>query len=89
MGQEIETLACFAAQTRWEDIPVPVREQAKRVLLDTIGVILGGSARPEVVALRERLGANGSGGATVYARGGPAHDARIDGSGPHPPLFPG
>src|SRR5215468_5129265 len=81
MGQQIETLARFAAETQLEDIPIPVREHAKLVLLDTLGVILGGSARPEVVALRNRLAANNaltsaSTGATVYALGAPVHDAR-------------
>src|SRR5262250_1394997 len=76
MGQQLETLARFAAETQLEDIPVPVREHAKRVLLDTLGVILGGSARPEVVALRNQLAANNSTGATVYAPGAPVHDAR-------------
>src|SRR5262249_17064737 len=76
MGQQIETLARFAAETQLEDIPVPVREQAKGVLVDGLGVILGGSARPEVVALRNRLAANNSTGATVYAPGAPVHDAR-------------
>ena len=76
MGQQIETLARFAAETQFEDIPLPVREHAKCVLLDTLGVILGGSTRPEVVALRNRLAANNSSGATVYAPGAPVHDAR-------------
>jgi 2-methylcitrate dehydratase PrpD len=76
MGQQIETLARFAAETQLEDIPVPVREHAKRVLLDTLGVILGGSARPEMLALRNRLAANNGTGATVYAPGAPVHDAR-------------
>lgn len=76
MGQQIETLAQFAAETRWEDIPDHVREHARRVLLDSIGVILGGSVRPEVTALRERLAADRGGRATIYARGAPAHDAR-------------
>lgn len=77
MGQEIERLCEFAAQTRWEDIPAPVVDQAKRVLLDTIGVILAGSVRPEVAALRGRLVAGGGrGAATVYAPGAPALDAR-------------
>lgn len=76
MGQQIETLARFAAEARWEDIPPPVREHAKRVLLDTVGVILAGSVRPEVVALRERLGVNRGGNVTVYAPGAPVHDAR-------------
>lgn len=76
MGQQIETLARFATQTRWEEIPAPVREHARRVLLDTVGVILAGSVRPEVVAVRKRLVADGGAGATVYAPGAPATDAR-------------
>ena len=46
MGQQIEALAKFAAETRWEDIPALVQQHAKLVLLDTIGVILAGSVRP-------------------------------------------
>ena len=55
MGQCIERLAEFVAQTRWEDVPEPVRKHTKLVLLDTLGVILAGAERPEVVQLRERL----------------------------------
>jgi 2-methylcitrate dehydratase PrpD len=76
MGQQIEHLAQFAAQARWEDIPRPVAEQAKRVLLDTIGVILAGSVRPEVMAICKRLAASSGGVATIYAPGAPTHDAR-------------
>lgn len=76
MGIEIETLARFAAHTQWEDIPPSVQRHAKLVLLDTLGVILAGSVRPEVVALRERLSSTAGPGATVYAPGTPAHDPR-------------
>ncbi len=76
MGQPIESLAKFVAETRWEDIPAPVRQHAKLVLLDTIGVILAGSVRPEVAALRSRMGATAGAGATVYAPGTPTHDPR-------------
>ena len=55
MGQQIEALAKFVAETRWENIPAPVQQHAKLVLLDTIGVILAGSVRPEVAALRRLL----------------------------------
>lgn len=48
MGRQIEALARFAAHTRWDDIPAPVQRQTKLVLLDTAGVILAGSVRPEV-----------------------------------------
>jgi len=76
MGQAIEDLARFAAETPWEAIPATVREHAKLVLLDTLGVILAGSLQPEVGAARERLTATGGRGATVYAPGWPATDPR-------------
>ena len=76
MGQQIEVLARFAAETRWEDIPAPVQRQTKLVLLDTLGVILAGSVRPEVAQVRERMAATAGTGATVYACGWPVHDPR-------------
>ncbi len=74
MAQQIEALARFVAETRLADIPAAVRDHAKITLLDTLGVILAGSTRPEVAALRGRLG--GGSGATVYAQGWPTQDAR-------------
>jgi 2-methylcitrate dehydratase PrpD len=74
MGREVEELARFVAETRYEDIPAAVRQHAKITLLDTLGVILAGSTRPEVAALRTRLG--GGSGATVFARGWKQSDAR-------------
>ena len=59
MGQAIETLSAFVASCRWRDIPAPVQQHAKLVLLDTLGVMLAGSERPEVIALRQRLAARG------------------------------
>jgi 2-methylcitrate dehydratase PrpD len=78
MGQEIETLARFVAETRLQDIPEAVRAHARITLLDTLGVILAGSTRPEVAALRVRLVsvAGGGKGATVYASGWPVSDPR-------------
>ena len=76
MGQRVEKLARFAAETRWEDIPGPVQRHAKLVFLDTLGVILAGSERPEVRQLRERLLPAAGTGATVLARGWPAADPR-------------
>lgn len=76
MGQQIEKLAQFVAQTQWEQIPLEVQRHAKLVFLDTLGVILAGSVRPEVRDLRDRLGATAGSGATVYARGWPAQDPR-------------
>jgi 2-methylcitrate dehydratase PrpD len=74
VGQRIEQLAAFVASARWDDVPDSVRHHTKLVLLDTLGVILAGSDRPEVSALQERL--SGGTGATIYARGWPTSDAR-------------
>jgi 2-methylcitrate dehydratase PrpD len=76
MGQQIEKLAQFVARTRWEDIPGPVQRHTKLVLLDTLGVILAGSERPEVRELRDALGGTAGTGATVLARGWPTHEPR-------------
>ena len=74
MGRQIEALARFVAETRYDDIPAAVRAHATITLLDTLGVILAGSTRPEVAALREKLAAGGN--VTVYAPGWPRSDAR-------------
>lgn len=76
MGREIEKLAAFVAETQWEDVPEAVQRHARLVFLDTLGVILAGSMRPEVEQLRERLAPGAGAGATVYARGCPTHDPR-------------
>src|SRR5437899_11474832 len=76
MGKAIEELAHFVAGTPWEAIPEALREHAKLVLLDTVGVILAGSVQPEVVGVRARLTATGGRGATVYAPGWPTTDPR-------------
>ena len=76
MGQQIEALAQFIAQTQWEDVPEPVQRHTKLVLLDTLGVILAGAERPEVRQLRDRLAGTTGTGATVYARGWPIYDPR-------------
>src|SRR6516165_1134537 len=76
LGRQIEELAQFVSQTRWEDIHDSVRRHAKLVLLDTLGVILAGGERPEVRQLRERLAGTAGSGATVLAQGWPSHDPR-------------
>jgi len=76
MGQAIETLARFIADTPWDAVPTAVRRHAKLVLLDTLGVILAGSVQPEVAAARARLAATGGHGATIYAPGAPTSDPR-------------
>src|SRR5213594_2119597 len=76
MGQAIEELAHFITGTPWEAIPKSVREHAKLVLLDTVGVILAGSVQPEVAGVRARLTATGGHGATILAPGAPTSDPR-------------
>src|SRR5260370_437682 len=76
MGQAIEELARFVAQTQLEKIPEPVGPPARAGLPDPLGVILAGSERLELSQLRERLAATAGSGATVYARGWPDHDPR-------------
>ncbi len=76
MGQPIEALSQFVATTQWGDIPDTVKQHAKLVVLDLIGVILAGAEQPEVRGLRERLSATAGNGATVLARGFPAADPR-------------
>src|SRR5262249_41330639 len=76
MGEQIERLAQFVAETQWEDIPAAVRQHAKLVLLDTLGVILVGAEQPEVRQLRTQLLATAGMGATVLARGWPSSDPR-------------
>src|ERR671926_93035 len=76
MGEEIERLARFVAETQWDDIPPAVQQHAKLVLLDTLGVILAGAEQPEVQQLRQRLLATAGTGATLLARGWPTSDPR-------------
>lgn len=76
MGDPVERLAEFIDRTSFADIPEQVREHAKLVLLDTFGVMLAGSCRPEVAALTARLAAGARGGSTIYAPGWGSHDPR-------------
>jgi len=76
MGEAIERLAHFIAGTPWDAIPKSVREHAKLVLLDTVGVMLAGSVQPEVAGARARLTATGGHGATILAAGAPTSDPR-------------
>jgi 2-methylcitrate dehydratase PrpD len=76
MGEQIERLAQFVAETSWEAIPDSVRQHAKLVLLDTLGVIMAGSEQPEVRQLRERLQRSAGAGATMFARSWPTGDPR-------------
>ena len=76
MGEAIEQLAHFIAGTPWDAIPEAVRDHAKLVFLDTVGVMLAGSVQPEVAGARARLTATGGHGATILAPGAPTSDPR-------------
>ena len=62
-------LADFFASTRFSDIPANVIEHAKRILMDTVGVILGGSTAPEAASLARRLGRPDRGPCTIIGHG--------------------
>jgi len=74
MTAGIDALAQLVAHTRWEDLPPAIQRNARLVLLDTLGVILGGSEQPEVGRLRAQFADSAGRGATVFARGWPATD---------------
>jgi 2-methylcitrate dehydratase PrpD len=62
-------LARFAVETRWEDIPQPVRHQAKRSLMNFFAVALAGCrTAPVEVALRSLAEFSGGKQATIVGR---------------------
>ena len=64
-GAAISLLADYAVRTRIADLPAEVAYHARVVLLDTIGVILGGSRELEASALARRLGRQNGGPSTI------------------------
>ena len=50
-----------------------IKRNAKRRRVSAVGDLLAGAERPEVLRLRERLAGTAGTGATVFARGWPAH----------------
>jgi 2-methylcitrate dehydratase PrpD len=64
-----ESLARHVVATRWEDIPLPVRHQAKRSLINFLAVTLAGCrSRPIEIALRSLAELSGGRQATVIGR---------------------
>ncbi|MGA7996134.1 MAG: MmgE/PrpD family protein [Bradyrhizobium sp.] len=64
-----ESLARFIVATRWEDVPAPVRHQAKRSLLNFFAVALAGCrTAPVETALRSLAQFSGGTQATVVGR---------------------
>jgi len=60
----IETLADFAATTRYDDLPASVAEECRRLLLDSVGCALGGlsHSRGEIALQYARLQGPGAAG---------------------------
>ena len=54
-----ERFAEFVVKSRWEDLPAAAVEQAKRAILDTLGVMLAGSAEPAAGIVRGLAEAEG------------------------------
>lgn len=76
MARQLTELAGFLAAMQWEDVPADIQARAKLALLDTVGVILAGSLRPEVRTLSASLAGTGGTGATLLAPGMAATDPR-------------
>ena len=70
----LDTVASFVADTGYADLPEKVRQHAKYMWMDTIGVILAGSLEPQNSALAGRLSVGG-GPATILRPGFPRCDA--------------
>ena len=73
MGQQIDELARFTAETRWDDIPAPVASPCQACAAGYTRGDSAGTERPEVRALRDRMAAAAGGQATVYGRGWPTN----------------
>lgn len=68
----LDRIAAFVAEQHYDTLPAPVRERAALVLMDTVGVIIGGAEEAEVVRFAgavRRLQAGDS--ATVLTHGFP------------------
>jgi len=79
----IRCLAEYATKTQWEGLPPDVIEHARRILLDTMGVALGGSIEPEATALARRLGRPDGGPSTIIGhalRASPLNAALANGT---------
>jgi len=64
----VETIAEFISQTHFTDLPDDVVENARLLLLDSIGCALGGSRQPSIVMLEQFVASSekGDGNFTVF-----------------------
>jgi 2-methylcitrate dehydratase PrpD len=70
MGNICRDLAKFAVETGWEDLPASVVHETKRILMDSIGCILGAQTIDKgkmSLSLGKRLGGNPE--ATIFGAG--------------------
>jgi 2-methylcitrate dehydratase PrpD len=73
----IRTLTQWAAGVRFEDLPVPVRARAARVLADDLGAMIGARDEPEVAAYHARVLAREARPEATMFRGGRARTDRL------------
>ncbi len=81
--EALDHLAAFIAKLNFDSLPAAVVERAKWVLRDTVGVIIGGMAEPEVNALADYAAKTAPGSTSLFAHGGqvtPAWAALVHGT---------
>lgn len=61
----IADLSAFLESLTWDEIPGEVQEQARYVLMDTLGAVLAGTVEPEFQALGRRMVASSRGVSTA------------------------
>ena len=71
----LDSIASFVAEREYGNLPESVRQHAKYVWMDTVGVILAGSLEPQNAALAGRL-SDDRGAATILRTGFPHSDPR-------------
>ena len=69
MGNSLQQLSEFLCATGIGDLPAAVRQQSRLVIADTLAVIAGGSAEPEVQALSADIATTPDSGASVLGTG--------------------
>ncbi|WP_372094738.1 MmgE/PrpD family protein [Tistrella mobilis] len=68
-SETAHALARLALSVRLDDLPALVVAQAKRILRDTVGVMLGGAALPEIRNLAAIAPGLAAGGASLFGTG--------------------
>lgn len=92
LAQSVRHLLDHVAGLKYEDLPSPVKEAARRVLFDTLGVIVGARAQPIAEKLNEYLALSSEPGVSTticgfrkvgtataaFANGSISHDLELD-----------